>query len=370
MKGGEEMRAFLQELCEDFAANGNFSGVCLLKRENELVFEKAYGFANRAFRVPNRADTRFDTASVTKIFTAAAVLQLAEQGRLGLSDRITALVDLSGTKIPEDVTIEQLLNHTSGIADDADEVAGESYAALFADSPNYVIRECRDFLKNFAWKEPVFPAGTAARYCNCSYVLLGMAVEAVSGENYRDYYRKHIFEPAGMTRTAFLSMEEVNENTAEGYENVQDEAGRFMGYRKNIYSFPPRGTPDGGAYTTAGDLCRFFEAVREERILGRSYADSLLRPHCPFTSPEPRLGLPGLYAQNGYGLEFLMLPGRETPFCIGKDGLNPGVCAYATYYPQNHITLVLLANQDCNVWEMTRRVQREMFRQNWLDSRL
>ena len=236
MKGGEEMRAFLQELCEDFAANGNFSGVCLLKRENELVFEKAYGFANRAFRVPNRADTRFDTASVTKIFTAAAVLQLAEQGRLGLSDRITALVDLSGTKIPEDVTIEQLLNHTSGIADDADEVAGESYAALFADSPNYVIRECRDFLKNFAWKEPVFPAGTAARYCNCSYVLLGMAVEAVSGENYRDYYRKHIFEPAGMTRTAFLSMEEVNENTAEGYEN-----GTFYGIPEKYLLLPAPG---------------------------------------------------------------------------------------------------------------------------------
>ena len=253
-----------------------------------------------------------------------------------------------------------------GIADDADEEAGESYAALFTDSPNYAIRECRDFLKNFAWKEPVFPAGTAARYCNCSYVLLGMAVEAVSGENYRDYFAKHIFEPAGMSRTAFLSMEEINANTAEGYESVWDEAGRFAGYRKNIYAFPPRGTPDGGAYTTTGDLCRFFEAVREGRILGRDTAESFLRPHCLFTSPEPRLGVPGLYAQNGYGLEFLMLPGEETPFCIGKDGQNPGVSAYVTYYPQSDSTLVLLANQDCNVWEMTREVQREMLRQTGL----
>ena len=360
------MRAFVQKLCEEFAANGNFSGVCLFKRGAETVFQGAYGFANRAFCVPNAADTRFDTASVTKIFTAAAVLQLAEQGRLRLSDRITALVDLSGAKIPEDVTVGQLLNHTSGIADDADEEAGESYAALFTDSPNYAIRECRDFLKNFAWKEPVFPAGTAARYCNCSYVLLGMAVEAVSGENYRDYFARHIFEPAGMSRTAFLSMEEINADTAEGYESVWDEAGRFAGYRKNIYAFPPRGTPDGGAYTTAGDLCRFFEAVREGRILGRDTAESFLRPHCLFTSPEPRLGVPGLYAQNGYGLEFLMLPGEETPFCIGKDGQNPGVSAYVTYYPQSDSTLVLLANQDCNVWEMTREVQREMLRQTGL----
>lgn len=313
MKGGEEMRAFLQELCEDFAANGNFSGVCLLKRENELIFEKAYGFANRAFRVPNRADTRFDTASVTKIFTAAAVLQLAEQGRLGLSDRITALVDLSGTKIPEDVTIEQLLNHTSGIADDADEVAGESYAALFADSPNYVIRECRDFLKNFAWKEPVFPAGTAARYCNCSYVLLGMAVEAVSGKNYRDYYRKHIFEPAGMTRTAFLSMEEVNENTAEGYENVQDEAGRFMGYRKNIYSFPPRGTPDGGAYTTAGDLCRFLRQCGKSEFWEEVTRTASSGPIAPLPARNPVWGFRGFTSRTATGWNSSCCPAGKRP---------------------------------------------------------
>ena len=293
------MRAFLQELCEDFAENGNFSGVCLLKREDELVFEKAYGFANRAFRVPNTADTRFDTASVTKIFTAAAVLQLAEQGRLRLSDRITSLVDLSGTKIPEDVTIEQLLNHTSGIADDADEEAGESYAALFKDSPNYAIRECRDFLKNFAWKEPVFPAGTAARYCNCSYVLLGMAVEAVSGENYRDYYRKHIFEPAGMTRTAFLSMEEVNESTAEGYESVQDEAGRLIGYRKNIYSFPPRLLLPAPGYAGRRRLHHgrgpllFFRGCAGTPDPGRELCGCLLPAPLPLYQPGAPLGTPG-----------------------------------------------------------------------------
>ena len=99
-------------------------------------------------------------ASITKIFTAAAVLQLVEEGKLRLEDRIVNIVDLSGTKIPEDVTIEHLLNHTSGIADDADEEAGEDYSALFVDSPNYAIRECRDFLKNFAYKEPNFRAGT------------------------------------------------------------------------------------------------------------------------------------------------------------------------------------------------------------------
>ena len=358
------MRAFLQQLCGEFAADGNFSGVCLLQVGKETVFGQAYGYANRAFRIPNTVGTRFDTASVTKIFTAAAVLQLAEQGKLRLTDRITALLDLSGTRIPADVTVEQLLNHTSGIADDADEEAGEDYSALFAESPNYAIRECRDFLKNFAWKEPVFPAGTAVRYCNCSYVLLGMAVEAVSGMNYREYFARHLFEPAGMSQTAFLSMEDINENTAEGYASLWDQAGNFAGYRKNIYAFPPRGTPDGGAYTTAGDLCRFLQAVRERRILGEAAAAALFRPHCAFVREEPRLGVPGMYAQNGYGLEFLMLPGDETPFCIGKDGMNPGVSANVTYYPQSQAVLVFLANQDCNVWEMTRRVQREMIQKN------
>ena len=90
----------------------------------------------------------FDTASVTKLFTAVTILQLVDKGMLGLDDRITDIIDLSGTKISNDVTIAHLLTHTSGIADDADEELGESYEALFVKKPNYSIRNCIGLFRN------------------------------------------------------------------------------------------------------------------------------------------------------------------------------------------------------------------------------
>ena len=350
-----------ERICDRYAQERNFSGVCMVKRAGSSVFERAYGYASRPFRIPNRIDTRFDTASITKIFTAAAVLLLVEQGKLCLDDKIVDLIDLSGTKIPADVTIEQLLNHTSGIADDAEEEAGEEYSALFVDSPNYALRECRDFLKNFAWKEPNFPAGTDVRYCNCSFILLGLAIEAVTGEAYRDYVVRNIFEQAGMSSTGFFSMDGVAEHVAEGYKSVLDEAGNIIDYRKNIYSYPPVGTPDGGAYTTAGDLNRFLEAVKDGTLFKQGYGTALLSPHCPFIQNKELEKIPGLRKTNGYAFEFLLLEGYDTPFCIYKDGCNDGVSAIFCYYPPQELTLTVLSNQECNVWKMKREIQLDWY---------
>ncbi len=359
LEGGKTMEAYIGQICDEWALKHNFSGVCMLQIEGKSVFAKAYGYANRAFKIPNEIDTRFDTASITKIFTAAAVLQLIEQKQLHFEDRITELIDLSGTEIPCNVTVEQLLNHTSGIADDADEEAGEDYSALFMDSPNYAIRECRDFLKNFAYKRPNFKAGTNVRYCNCSFVLLGLVIEKVTGSNYRDYIASNVFNRAGMNNSGFFSMDGVNGNTAEGYQSITDSHGSVVGYKKNIYSYPPVGTPDGGAYTTAGDLNQFLAAIKNHRLLNEEFSNILLQPHCDFSHPAEAYGIPGLYKKNGYAFEFLMQEGREQPLCIYKDGQNAGVSAKFSYYPEKDISLVLLSNQDCDVWEMTKRIQRK-----------
>lgn len=172
------------------------------------------------------------------------------------------MIDLEGTEISPNVTIEQLLNHTSGIHDDAEEEAGEQYSQLFVASPNYAIKECKDFLKNFAYKKPNFEPGSDVRYCNCSYVLLGLAIEKITGKGYREYVTENVFRKAGMKNTAFLSMDSINENTAEGYLNLYNEDGEVVGYKKNIYCFPPMGTPDGGAYTTAEDMNLFLAAIQ------------------------------------------------------------------------------------------------------------
>lgn len=358
------MKSKIENVCKEYADNRGFSGACMVKTENEILFSGAYGYANRAFKIPNTIDTKFDTASITKTFTAVAILQLIEKGLLKLNNNIVDIVDLQGTKIPNDVKIEQLLNHTSGIADDADEEAGEEYSELFVNSPNYAIRECKDFLKNFAYKEPNFKAGSNMRYNNCAFILLGLALEKVTGIDYRTYVTKNIFEVCKMTNTKFCAMDEINENTAEGYKSIYDIDGECIGFKKNIYCYPPIGTPDGGAYTTVEDLDIFIRAIRSSIILPERYSKMLLTPHCQFTKPSSWNIVSNVKVRTGYAFEFLEIDNKT--FCIFKEGVNDGVSAMFSYYPKADITISILANQNCNIWEMHREMQTEIYNRYYL----
>jgi len=328
----------------------NFSGTCLITQGPEILFSEAGGLANRDFDVPNTMETRFDTASVTKLFTAAAVMQLVEQGKFKLSTRIHEILDLKGTMIPRTVCVEHLLNHTSGIADDADEEAGEVYAALFLDKPNYAVRENADLLPGFVHKKPNFTPGTNVRYNNCAFVLLGLAIEKVTGKPYREAVAERVFQPAGMAATYFGAKDEVCPGTAEGYFAQRDGDGNFVKWKKNIYSFPPVGTAESGAYTTVGDLDNFIRAVRGGKLVSRENAEVFLRPHCVFTR-QRRFGT----WRTGYALEFLEVNGRV--FCMYKEGGNPGVDAFCSYYPELDIGVYILANQDGPLWRMVEDFQ-------------
>ncbi|BCN30042.1 serine hydrolase domain-containing protein [Anaeromicropila herbilytica] len=353
------MRTIFENLCMEYAQNKKFSGTCMVKSEHEIIFSGSYGYANIAFGIPNVIDTKFDTASITKTFTAAAIMQLIEKGVLNLTDKIVNIIDLKDTKIPENVTIEHLLNHTSGIADDADEEAGEEYSALFINTPNYSFRECKDFLKNFAYKDPYFKAGTNVRYSNCAFILLGLAIEKLTGVSYRTYVTENIFKVCEMTNTRFSSMDEINENTAEGYTSVFDENDNWIGFKKNIYCYPPIGTADSGAYTTVEDLDKFMRGIKDGKLFAEKYSQMLLTPHCDIIKPSSWREAPDTTIRNGYAFEFIEIE-KET-FCIYKDGLNNGVATMFSYYPKADITVSILANQDCNIWELHRQMQTEIY---------
>jgi CubicO group peptidase (beta-lactamase class C family) len=342
----------LVDIFEKYKAS--FSGACLIKKENDTLFSAANGLANRDFGIMNRIDTRFDTASVTKTFTAVAVLMLAEQKLLRLQDKIRDIIALDDTAIPKDVTVEHLLNHTSGIADDADEEAGEDYSALFIDKPNYAIRNCTDFLPQFAYKPPNFKAGTNVRYNNCAFILLGMAVEKLTGMDYRSFVSERIFKPAGMNNTYFGAMDEVRPDTAEGYFAVRDENSDFVKWKKNIYSYPPIGTPDGGALTTVGELDIFIRSLKRGILLSPEYTAMIFKPHCAFPRSTPY----GTW-RTGYAFEFIESSG--VTFCMYKEGGNPGVDAILSYYPVLDISLNILSNQDGSLWKMYGEMQAVLF---------
>lgn len=350
------MKEKIKKICDDFSKNNRFSGVCLVKQGDIIIFNEAYGLAHKGFNIPNRLDTMFDTASITKIFTATAILQLIEKGMLSFEDKITDIIDLKGTEIPTDVTVYNLLTHTSGIADDAEEEAGEKYSALFKDKPNYAIRNTEDFLPNFVYKKPNFKAGTDVRYNNCAFVLLGLAIEKITKKDYRTYVEANIFKPLGMKNTKFCAMDEVNINAAEGYYGCYDEKDNLVQWKKNIYSYPPIGSPDGGVLSTVKDLDIFIRKLKENVILTDKYKKMIFSPQCEFSKPFSKWKpVTTATIRNGYAFEFVEI-NNET-FCMRKDGVNDGVGAMLSYYPQVDITIIILCNQDCNIWQMHRELQ-------------
>ncbi len=326
-------------------AEHDFSGACLVRRGDANVAHTAYGLAHRGFTVPNTVDTRFDIASVTKIFTAAAIMQLVDAGTIALDTQVMPYIGIAGTRISDDVTVYHCLTHTSGIGDDADEEAGEEYEDLFRDKPNYSIRETKDFLPQFIHKEPNFAPGEGVRYNNVAYVLLGLVIEKATGMAYRDYVREHIFRKAGMKGADFCAMDGLCENFAEGYKRIEREHGAVE-WRKNIYSYPPVGSPDGGATVTVADLDRFFRAIRSHELMSPEASEKLLTPQV-----KRRDTVTGTTLWNGFAFEF-ELDRDGNVLHYGKDGINAGVCAYARYYPGTDTTCILLSNNESDVWTM------------------
>ena len=331
----------------DLEAADAFSGVVRITVGNEERFAGAYGFASRAWGIRNTLETRFDTASITKLFTAVAALQQVDAGAFGLEASAVSYLGLEGTVISPDVTVRHLLTHRSGIGDDADEEAGESYEEVWRDRPSYSVRDAIDFLPQFVHRAPNFPPGQGCRYNNCGYVLLGLMVERATGRPYRDVVREDVFAPAGMADSDFLSMDRVNERLAEGADAIRGEAGAITGWKRNIYSYPPIGSPDGGAHVTAADLDRFIRAVLEGRLLSAELTAAFLAPQVVHSVRD------GWVEHYGFGPWFRVNDDGTLVF-LEKEGSNAGVSGLVRHYPARDLTVVMLSNLEDGVWEPIR----------------
>jgi len=327
-----------------FLADQEFSGVVLIREGERTVFESATGLATQRWEIPNTLDTRFDTASITKLFTSVAVLQQVGRGNLDLETSIHHYVDLEGTTIGTDVTLLHLLTHTSGIADDADEEAGESYEALFVDTPNYSLIETRDYLPQFAYKQPLSKPGLDCRYCNAGYILAGLALERVTGMPYRQYVAEQVFRPAGMADSGFFDRRDAAPNVAEGWD--RDDDGVWF---SNIYSYPPIGSPADGAQVTAADLLRFIQAVRGGQLLDAEYTEEFFIPQVEHDEET-------LY---GLGLEFDINDDGSVRSYY-KDGINVGASGIVRHYLEEGVDLTVLSNSEDGAWEVIRELDERL----------
>lgn len=334
---------------EGLRAADAFSGAVRVSRGGATLYEEAFGLASRTWSVPMTPAMRFDTASITKLFTVAAVLQQVDAGHLALDMPAIDYLGLADTALSREITLLQLLTHSSGIADDADEEAGESYEALWRARPNYSIETTADFLPQFAHKPPVFPPGTGCRYNNAGYILAGLCVERATGRTYRDYVTEHVFARAGMAGAAFLRMDRVEPRVAEGVEPLRDAAGAPVGWRRNIYSYPPVGSPDGGAYATVADLVAFWDAARGGRLFSPARVEEFLRPRVLHSRRADRI------LRFGLGLQFVSDP-DDRPMYVEKDGINVGASGTLRHYLEADLTVALLSNTSEGAWPPLREL--------------
>ena len=326
-----------------------FSGVVLITRGESCLYSSAFGYASRPWKVRNTLDTRFDTASITKLFTSVATLQLIDQGQFDLETRVIDFLGLEDTSISEEVSVFHLLTHTSGIGDDSEEEDGEVYEDLWKTKPNYSVTTTADFLPQFIHKPANFPPGKGCRYCNCGYVLLGLMIEKVSGMSYRDYVRENIFAKAQMSHSEFLRLDRVHEDVAEGSDPIHDEAGYLIGWKKNIYSFPLIGSPDSGAYVTASDLDAFLRSVEAGRLLSPESTAAFFTPQVKYREID------NLTMMYGYGLWFDVDESGEI-VCSQKEGVNAGVSGLIRNYPALDVNVVLLSNLENGAWQPIRDI--------------
>lgn len=258
------------------AAEDAFSGVVVIARDGEVQLERAAGRADRERGLANGPGTRFNIGSISKAFTQVLIAQLAAEGRLALEDRVIRhLPDYPDRAIAEQVTLQQLLAHRSGL--------GDIFNERFTPEAAAGLRTLADYLPLFTGKPLEFEPGTAQRYSNAGYVVLGLVIERLTGKRYADVARERIFVPAGMAASGWLARDALPAEAAIGYtrEGWQEEreprgaapAGHrpeaaLPARRSNALALPAIGSSAGGSYSSARDLLAFARALATNRVGG------------------------------------------------------------------------------------------------------
>lgn len=256
----EELDAYLRA---ETAAN-RFSGAVLVARDGQPLYQKAFGPASKRYDVPNRIDTKFNIGSINKEFTATAIAQLQEQGKLNLDDPLGKYLPDYPKEIADKVTIRQLLHHESGMG---------HYWNDRWDARKGRIRTVGELIETFKDEPLQFEPGSRRQYSNAGYVVLGAIIERVSGQNYDDYLREHIFRPAGMQDTEAYEMDRPVLNLATGYTNWQPDGAEGEGYRRNnLFIMGLKGSPAGGGYSTLNDLLKYDQALKAGKFFSGNSA--------------------------------------------------------------------------------------------------
>ncbi len=297
-----------------YADAGLFSGVVVVARGEDVVYQRAFGLANREFSVPNAIDTKFHIASVSKPITAAAILLLADRGKLALDDPISKFVPdfPNGDRI----TVEQVLTHYSGLGDTSS-MPDYSDWSRFPQTPSSLVAR---LAKLPLRSEP----GTEYRYSNSNYHLLAFIIEKISGQSYGEFLEQNIFRPLAMRDTRHHGDEKaIVARLATGYLPSGAD-----GFEKPAYLDWSSKTGNGSLYTTAGDLLKFHHALQHGGLLK---ADTVTRSY-GFGNAQRTVGMFWFRANDN---------GHRSVYVGGS---SPGFKAYIERFIDDDVAVIVLSN--------------------------
>ena len=311
----QDLNDKIEEIMQKHLELDQFSGTVLLAKEGEILYAKAFGEANKSYQIKNNLDTKFNIASMGKMFTGVAILQLEERGQLKLTDPVSQY--LKGFPFGDDITIYHLLSHTSGLGN----YMGHTTYRANKGKP-YVINDLIPFIyeEKLAFDTP----GKQFAYSNSGMVVLGAIIEKVSGLSYSDFITQNICIPAKMTNTQMRFWDDVVDNRALGY--LKSVSGK---YTNTIYTNSPPQS-DGGILSTVKDMLKFDQALYTSVLINENSKRKL------FTNVIPEVS---------YGLAF-QVEQRHGNKIVGHGGGLPGFSSYFSRYLDDRYTIIALSNYD------------------------
>jgi D-alanyl-D-alanine carboxypeptidase len=321
--GADALRA-LAARADRLAGEDEFSGAVLVAKDGRVLFSHAYGPADRTRRIQNTLRTRFRIGSMNKMFTAVAILQLVEAGKIKLTAPLgTYLPDYPNREVATKVTIHQLLTRTGGTGN-----------ILFPDflAHRKQLRTHADYVKLYGKRGLEFEPGSGWAYSSYGFLLLGVVIEKVTGQSYYDYVQQHVYAPAGMTRSGSLPEHQAVADRSIGYTKPPGTTA----WVPNTDTLPYRGTSAGGGYSTVEDLARFAHALLSHKLL-RPDATELL-----ITGKAEASLTPG--ARYSYGFEDAR--DADGNGWVGHGGVAPGMNGDLRIYPKTGYVVAVLANID------------------------
>ncbi|XOV80411.1 MAG: serine hydrolase domain-containing protein [Aestuariibacter sp.] len=311
-----------------------FSGNVLLAEQETVLFQATYGQASKRFNVNNNLQTKFNLGSMNKMFTAIAIMQLVEAGKLSLHDKLTKFIDLSwlSRDVSDKIEIRHLLSHTSGL--------GSYFNRAFMDASKQRFRALSDYKPLIRNEVLRFEPGTEFGYSNTGMFLLGVVIEAVSGQNYFDYIQENIYNKAAMVNSGSYEMDQPVPNLAIGYHR---DANKPTGWRNNLYEHVFKGGPAGGGFSTVEDLHRFALALTHFKLLNKALTQESYSAKAVLNSP---------YYGYGFGV-------RQTlnDIIVGHSGGFIGISSNMDIYLRQGYIAIVLSNYSGSATYVERKIR-------------